>query len=501
MLSENDLSFLQQIGISAESVSEQLTWFEKGFPHLKLIKPASVNDGIVRLSPIEIEKLVEESSMYHGSFSKFVPASGAATRMFKELMEYRTSKGCESTMEQFTKSLNRFPFFDDLKRILANQGYNIDTLVDHKQFVPIIDALLEPSGLNYGSLPKGLIKFHRYDNGERTAFEEQIAEGIQYVKSDNNSVNIHFTVSPDYEKLFKTTLSKVSQSINNKHNILLNISFSQQKKSTDTVAVTEDNKLFRKNDGNLLFRPGGHGALIENLDELEHDIIFIKNIDNVVPDRLKHPTTLYKKALLGYLLQCQKKIFSYIDIIQTQETPIDILSEILDFTLNQLFVVPPAHLNIEDNDVLRAYLLEKLDRPLRVCGMVKNEGEPGGGPFWALNNDGSVSLQIVESSQVNHNDDKQKSIFSRSTHFNPVDLVCAVNRYNGQRFNVLRYTDPTTGFISTKSYNGTPIRVQELPGLWNGAMSNWNTVFVEVPLETFNPVKTVMDLLRDQHQA
>lgn len=501
MLTKEDLSFIAPLGITPEQVEKQLEWFKVGFPQLRLAKAATITDGIIKFSSEEIEQFTDDALNYTGNFSKFVPASGAATRMFKKLMEFQSGAESGETVQEFITNLQSFAFHDQLHKTLSYKGYNLEELIKNRDYSPIISTLLEPHGMNYGNLPKGLILFHKYQEKVRTAFEEQIIEGVEYAKMKDNTLHIHFTVSPDHLDLFSETLNEITETIVNQYGIALTIEFSQQKKSTDTIAVTNENKPFRTEDGNLLFRPGGHGALLENLNGMSHDLIFIKNIDNVVPDKLKHHTTLYKRALMGYLISIQQKIFEYIADVKNTENTIYELSQILEFTLNRLFIIPPADLDIEDEEVLRRYLLEKLDRPIRVCGMVRNEGEPGGGPFWAVNRDGSISLQIVEASQVNQNDEAQKEIFNNSTHFNPVDLVCGISRYNGERFNLMDYTDPSTGFISTKSHNGNPIRVQELPGLWNGAMANWNTIFVEVPLETFNPVKTVMDLLREQHQG
>ncbi len=501
MLSEKDILQLEEIGISPDLIYRQIDKFKEGFPPIRLVSPAKVSDGIIKLEDSEVDDLIEIYKSYEGNRLKFVPASGAATRMFKELIQFRTTGEVNSLTREFISNLPRFSFYSDLREELNSKKLSLNDLVRQEDFEPVIGALLDVNGLNYGALPKGLIKFHRYNDHTRTAFEEQIVEGTQYARMPNNEVNIHLTVSPEHLENFKKILNDKSQLICTEYGVELNVTFSEQKKSTDTIAVDKNNIPVRNSDGSLLLRPGGHGALIENLNDLSSDIIFVKNIDNVVSDRLKPQTVLYKKALMGLLISYQSIIFDYLNLLQGESIDIKSLREILDFTINELCILSPSGLEVSNPDALKTYLLEKLNRPLRVCGMVKNEGEPGGGPFWAINTDGSISLQIVESSQVDQNNQRQKEIFSASTHFNPVDLVCATKNVEGQKFNLLNYTEPTAGFISTKSYNGMEIKVQELPGLWNGAMANWNTIFVEVPLVTFNPVKTVMDLLREQHQA
>jgi hypothetical protein len=332
--------------------------------------------------------------------------------------------------------------------------------------------------------------------------EEHLVEGSQYARSMSNHVHIHLTVSPEHRKGFEMLASQVLSMFEEAYRVTFHLTYSEQKKSTDTIAVDANNEPFRNSDGTLVFRPGGHGALIENLNDLNAELIFIKNIDNVVPDNLKPQTVVYKKALAGLLISYQSLIFDYLSQLQgNEELTHDFLQEVLQFTIDELCIIPPKDLNLKNPQQLLPYLIGKLNRPIRVCGMVKNEGEPGGGPFWAKNADGSVSLQIVESSQIDMNDTKKKKIVSAATHFNPVDLICGITDADGSKYDLLKYTDPTTGFISIKSKDGKMLKAQELPGLWNGAMANWNTIFVEVPLITFNPVKTVNDLLRDQHQG
>lgn len=376
---------------------------------------------------------------------------------------------------------------------------NIDELLSANQYKEVVKAMLDKEGLNYGALPKGLLKFHKYANGSRTPLEEHLVEGALYAREKDGTVNIHFTVSTEHRALFEALVNKVVPAYEKEFGVNYNVSFSEQKPSTDTVAANPDNTPFRTKDGDLLFRPGGHGALIENLNDIDADVVFIKNIDNVVPDRLKADTVRYKKLLAGVLVSLQQQVFAYLRKLDSGKYTMDELREMLQFVQKKLFTKNPETKMLEDTE-LAIYLRKKLNRPMRVCGMVRNVGEPGGGPFLAYNADGTISLQILESSQIDMNDAEKKAMFEKGTHFNPVDLVCAVKDYQGNAFNLPQYVDPQTGFISHKSKDGKELKALELPGLWNGAMSDWSTVFVEVPLSTFNPVKTVNDLYREQHQ-
>jgi hypothetical protein len=508
MLTEKDRIAIRERGSDPETILKQLENFRKGFPFLQIIKPATTGDGITVLSSGEIADcsgVAEESVQQGVRLQKFVPASGAASRMFKSLFEARDklSKGVsvqevlnDKELKQFYSDLKRFAFYGELERKAGKPAGEL-------MLKEILDFVLTPQGLNYGNLPKGLLLFHRYGNSSRTAFEEHCVEGARYARNRDKSVHIHFTVSAEHQESFEALLNDIRKVYEEVTDSSLEITFSRQHASTDTVAVRPDNEPFRNEDGSLLFRPGGHGALLANLNDLDADLVFIKNIDNIAPDYLKGPTTTYKKALAGLLLKIQHRVFSYQQIFDTHHYySLDsvFLAEAANFLENVLHVKPPENQYYTEKEDLFFYLKSKFDRPLRVCGMVKNQGEPGGGPFWAKNNDGSVSLQIVESSQVDTNDPDQKEILSRSTHFNPVDLVCALKNYKGDKYDLARFTDPLTGFIASKSKDGKELKAQELPGLWNGAMANWNTLFVEVPIETFSPVKTVNDLLRKEHQ-
>ncbi len=507
MFSEKDKQQIQQRGSKLETVQNQIENFKKGFPYLPIEDAASVGKGIIRLSPEDLKKRGDryDANIAEGTKAlKFVPASGAASRMFKSLfqaLEDFQNKPHEDVLTsnrdaaQYVTELNKFAFAEELEKAIADGG--VQPSATNK-----LDYLLNEKGLNYGAKPKGLLKFHSYEDGARTPFEEHLVEGAKYAADNGNKASLHFTVSPEHQPGFEALLAEIKDKYEEQLGIEFDVTFSQQKPSTDTIAVDLKNEPFRNADGNLLFRPGGHGALIENLNDLDADIIFIKNIDNVVPDRLKQPTIDFKKGLAGVLLKHQEKVFYYQhELNEKHYTALssNFLAEAANFLENTLNTKPAKNHYYTEREELYQYLKEKYNRPLRVCGMVKNEGEPGGGPFWAMNADGTISLQVVESSQIDPDSVQQQDIVQHATHFNPVDLVCAVKNYKGDKYDLTQFTDPATGFISKKSKDGKELKAQELPGLWNGAMSNWNTLFVEVPIETFNPVKTVNDLLRDQH--
>lgn len=506
MLTQQDKEFLAQKGISEEKLNKQLECFKTGFPFLRLAGAASPNKGITVPTAEEQQDYLNAWDNYlkgNGKVLKFVPASGAASRMFKNLFEFLDGKDnapADDFMKKFFDNIEKFAFYAELDEACKeNEGKAIKDLIVGGNYKAVIDNLLNEKGLNYGKLPKGLLKFHSYADGNRTPLEEHLVEGALYAKGNDNKVNVHFTVSPEHRALFESLVADKSFDYSKKFGVTYSVSFSEQKASTDTVAATPDNEPFRTDDGKILFRPGGHGALIENLNDLDADVIFIKNIDNVVPDRLKDETVTYKKLIAGVLVSKQQKAFDYIKLLDTGKYTHEQLEEIIHFLRDELSCRNPELKVLEDSE-LAIYLRSKLNRPMRVCGMVKNVGEPGGGPFLAYNPDGTISLQILESSQIDKNNAEYLAMFNGGTHFNPVDLVCAVKDYQGKKFDLTKYVDPNTGFISSKSKNGKELKALELPGLWNGAMSDWNTIFVEVSLGTFNPVKTVNDLLREQHQ-
>jgi hypothetical protein len=440
---------------------------------------------------------VWEKSIKKGiSIVKFVPASGAASRMFKDLFYFLNKPEPypeRESVKEFFKKIEDFAFFDDLSDYLDD--LNID---DQNYFKKMVSRLLDKSGMGYGTLPKGLIKFHKYKSTSRTAFEEHLVEGALYAGQVNKSVNLHFTVSIEHMDAFKKLQKNVLSVYEKEFNVKFDITYSVQKSSTDTVAVNMDNTLFRNDDGSLLFRPGGHGALLENLNELDYDVVFIKNIDNVVPDHYKGITISYKKALAGLLMKVRSEVFEFIHKLETPTD--DLLNDAKQFIMNVLHYSFSPEYDACDFNKKVTLLKQVLDRPLRVCGMVKNEGEPGGGPYWVNDASGNTSLQIAEMSQLDTENDAVKNMIGNASHFNPVDLICSVKRHDGSKYNLLEFRDPDTGFISFKSKDGKDLKALELPGLWNGAMANWNTLFVEVPVETFNPVKEVNDLLRKEHQ-
>lgn len=507
MITPSDLSQLNERGITLVALEEQLHFFKNGFPWLELKGAASVDNGILKISEADADHYIQAWRTYLSDSKKrivkFVPASGAASRMFKDLYEF--IDGEENTpnspfMNKFFSEITKFAFYSDLDTtcfVLYSLG--IESLIAGKRYKDIVNALLSKEGLNYGNLPKGLLQFHSYTNTSRTPMEEHLCEGALYASSNSKRVNIHFTVSKEHKQLFNDLLDKKQHIYEQIFGCQFNVSFSEQKPSTDTVAADENNEPFRDEEGKIIFRPGGHGALIENLNDIDADVIFIKNIDNVVPDHFKDSTTQYKRIIAGVLVSLQLQIDNYLEKLCSGNYTTDDLHEMIKFVQHQLFVRNPELKFLEDAE-LAIYLKHKLNRPLRVCGMVKNEGEPGGGPFWVTNPDGTFSLQILESSQIDISDPTKRAMMENATHFNPVDLVCSVRSFTGEKFDLTKHVDKNCGFITYKSKGGKALKALELPGLWNGAMSDWNTVFVEVPIETFNPVKTVNDLLRKEHQ-
>lgn len=507
MITDADKQQLKEKGISEKTLHNQLESFREGFPYLRLSAAASLEKGILSPNDTETASYLSEWDKYTADAShrvvKFVPASGAASRMFKNMFAFADASYDVPTTDfekTFFARIHDAAYYTLLNEAcLTLHGKDIDTLIAEGKYKDIVRAMLGKYGLNYGALPKGLLKFHRYAEGARTPLEEHLVEGALYAGGKDGKVHIHFTVSPEHRPLFEKLVAEVVPAYEAKYGVTYDVTFSEQKPSTDTVAVNPDNTPFRTADGKLLFRPGGHGALIENLNDIDADVVFIKNIDNVVPDRLKDDTVRYKKLLAGVLVSLQAQAFAYLRQLDSGQYTMGELREMLQFVQKKLFTKNPETKMLEDTE-LAIYLRRKLNRPMRVCGMVRNVGEPGGGPFLAYNADGTISLQILESSQIDMEDAEKKAMFERGTHFNPVDLVCAVKDYQGNAFDLPHFVDKQTGFISHKSKDGKELKALELPGLWNGAMSDWSTVFVEVPLSTFNPVKTVNDLFREQHQ-
>ncbi|MCD8211188.1 MAG: DUF4301 family protein [Prevotella sp.] len=505
MLSQQDLNQIAQKGITQDQVEKQLEEFKNGFPFLKIEAAAGIGKGVVSPSESEKADYIKKWDEYKTTgkkIVKFVPASGAASRMFKDVFAFVDAAYDVPTTDfekKYFANIEKFAFYDELDaQCQKNEGKGIKALIADGNYKAVASNMLKATGLNYGQLPKGMLLFHKYSEGARTPMEEHLVEGALYASS-GKEVNVHFTVSHEHMQFFEDKVSAKKSQYESQYGVKYNVSFSEQKPSTDTIAAAADNSPFRNDDGSLLFRPGGHGALIQNLNDIDADIIFIKNIDNVVPDRLKKDTVDYKQLIAGILVDLQAKAFSYLKKLDTADYTHEDLEEMIRFLQRDLCCRKSDIKDLEDADLV-IYLRGKLNRPMRVCGVVKNVGEPGGGPFLTYNQDGTVSLQILESSQIDKNNQEYMKMFTEGTHFNPVDLVCAIKDYKGGRFNLPAYVDKSTGFISSKSKGGKELKALELPGLWNGAMSDWNTIFVEVPLSTFNPVKTVNDLLRDQHQ-
>lgn len=520
MLTEHDRQEILARGISPEEIDAQIEIFKKGIPPVKLLRPCTAGDGITIIEEAEQQRLIEiyRQAMAAGRAMKFVPASGAATRMFQLLLEVSAAfpsleganlraeaeKGNEQVRAflRFFAALAKFPFFEDLKEHLRARGRRIERLLEEENYREILAILLEPGGMNYANTPKALIKFHQYEDGARTPFEEHLVEAAGYTRDRNGVARIHFTVSfsPDHETEELACLESLRERYEQREGVKYELTFSSQKPSTDTIAVDLQNYPVREHDGRLHFRPGGHGALLENLNDLQGDVIFIKNIDNVVPDRLKPPTYHYKMVLGGCLVELQRQVFEYLRLLEAGNVDDALIARIAGFAARQLSIEMPAAVAGGSREERAAFLFSRLNRPLRVCGMVANKGEPGGGPFWVEQPGRGASRQLVEASQIDAADPRQRKILESSTHFSPVDLVCGVRDYRGNPFDLRQFRDPHSGFISRKSKNGWTVKALELPGLWNGSMAYWNTVFVEVPIITFNPVKAVFDLLRPEHQ-
>ena len=511
---DKDSTQIREIGLTPEAVKGQIDMIKKGVSYTNLVKAATVGDGILRLSEETQNRYVSvfEDHRNHLSMVKFVPASGAATRMFKFLFQFLKSfdperdtinayinKHKHSGLAIFFAGLEKLPFFEDVVHRLHEIFSDFNAFSYDKKRVEFIKTMLDENRLNYSSFPKGLLPFHRYKQHVATAFEEHLFEAALYAMS-NKTAHLHFTISPDHNKIFDDEFKYIEEDVEKQTKTKFSVSFSNQKKFTDTITLTLDNALYREPDGKLLFRASGHGALLENLNALDYDIIFIKNIDNVTVSKHHEELAWYKKVLGGVLIEIQGKAFDFLKAIDQGDVNEESAERILEF-LKDTF-------NLDIGDALSglplkdkiAFLKNRLDRPIRVGGIVKNEKEPGGGPFWVLDNNGNRSLQIVEFAQINLKDDTQNTIVKNATHFNPTDFVCGIKNYKGEVFNLKDFVDEEAYFVTVKSRFDTDIKVLERPGLWNGGMAHWNSVFVEVPIITFNPVKTVNDLLKAPHQ-
>ncbi|MBI4768344.1 MAG: DUF4301 family protein [Deltaproteobacteria bacterium] len=514
----DDLRLMKALGISESQVREQVALLQKSSVYLRLQRPCTLGDGIERIPLQETEVLIllQEKAARESRFIKFVPASGAATRMFQELLSFSLNRSSfvldkmqpdlsgndpeVRVLIRFLSGLQRFAFFRELNEAMARDGLNIAEVIRQKQWPEILDYLLTERGLNYLNRPKGLHQFHVYPEHNRTAIEEHLIEAMQTICDRTGQCHLHVTISPEHEATFRDFFDTIRPTYESRYRCRLKVTFSFQTHSTDTLAVDPENRPFRDDSGNLLFRPGGHGALLQNLNDLKGDLIYIKNIDNVLPDRLKKITIDWKKVLGGYLVKIQQMVHGYLRKMIEGGTDPAFFSEARAFCRDRLWIIEPSDFNHWAPGEQKSWLVNSLNRPIRVCGMVRNEGEPGGGPFWVEGKDGILSRQIVEGVQVDPASAEQKTIWASSTHFNPVDLVCSVRDYKGRPFDLNQYVDRNTFFIARKSHNGQDFKALELPGLWNGSMAKWISLFVEVPIQTFSPVKTINDLLRPEHQ-
>lgn len=515
VLTEMDRHHLECIGINETQLKRQIDLFRQPQGGCRLRRACTVGNGISRILPEENEKYLQlhGEAEKSGRFIKFVPASGAATRLFKVLYQiYGSYPGKEEISRQavqddrsarefllFVDNMKHFPFYEDLKEILNRQGLPLEALLRHDRMETILAYLLTERGLNYGSLPKALVKFHRYGEGSRTALEEHLEEAAQYVQDARGVCRLHFTITQMHEAKFRQFVQGIMPRLALRNRATYEIGFSFQEHSTDTIAVDLDNNPLRNKYGRLLFRPGGHGALLANMNRLHGDLVYIKNIDNVAPDHRKALVSLWNRILGGYLVEVERAVRCFVGRLLREDFAA-LSGELEAFVRETLRIHFPEAYGKWASGEKRNFLFNKLNRPIRVCGMVPNRGEPGGGPFWVKHPNGTTSLQIVESAQVNLADLQQQAVWSSSTHFNPVNLVCSLRDFEGKQFDLNRYVDEEAVFISRKSKNGKQLKALELPGLWNGSMAHWNTILVEMPAETFSPVKTINDLLRPEHQ-
>lgn len=499
-LSQNDHLALEQHGLSISQIEAQLQQLRQGIPPVHLVRPCRVEDGIIQLSPQHFAEYHRTFQNAHaaGRVSKFIPASGAATRMFKDLLQFLENNN--SLLENIVKTweqLSQFPFIKDLQQYFETAGIDFQNLCETKQMRQVFQALLHVPGLGYANFQKALLPFHHYPEGPRTSLEEHVREAMMYGQKTYAPIRIHLTVSAQFESQVKAALEAIQRQ-EAQGGIEFELTVSIQKSSTDTIALDSQDQPFRNDEGMLVFRPGGHGALLENLNEYQGDIIFISNIDNVVPDHLKREIVEWRMSLAGYLIKLQKEIFHHLQQLElAQSSVVEIAEQFNQQHLHQQF--PPSYDQLDiQGKVL--WLKRFLHRPVRVCGVVPNTGDPGGGPFWVQHADDTQSRQIVEQSQVDPGSESQQELFASASHFNPVDMVCGTRDYQGKPFNLLKFSDPNTGFISPKSHQGRALKALEWPGLWNGGMADWITLFVEVPRSTFNPVKTFLDWLHPHHQ-
>jgi hypothetical protein len=512
--SDNDIQQITQKGLTVNAVEAQIEAFKAGLPFVNLSAVATIGNGIKVCSVKEKQQFIDyfDNQRHSVSIHKFVPASGAATRMFKTLFKFiedynpedetinsYINRNKETDLSVFLVGIEKLPFYKIVLKNLEQFYPDFNEFSnDHQKFY-FVKTMLDTDKLNYGFFPKGLLPFHEYKDHLATAFEEHLFEAALYASS-NNEAHLHFTISEKYKDIFDEEFQRIQAIVERKTNTKFYISFSYQKEATDTISVTLKNDIYREDNGELHFRPSGHGALLDNLNNIDADIIFVKNIDNVVVYKYEKEVAEYKKMLAGLLLLLQNETFNHLKTLENKGVSEDDVVKIAEFLSNKLNVKISIEFEKYSLKYQIEYLIEKLNRPIRVCGMVKNEGEPGGGPFWVKDESGTISLQIVESAQIDKKSKIQKELLKKATHFNPVDLVCGIKNYKGEAFDLQKFVDPITAFITMKTKVDKDIKALELPGLWNGSMAYWNTIFVEVPLITFNPVKTVTDLLKPTHQ-
>jgi hypothetical protein len=517
--SQADYEQMERLGITEAEVERQLGIFREGLQPVQLERPCTVGDGIERLESDQQTPLMArwQEAAAGGRLGEFVPASGAATRMFAFIHRIRNDlaritradieagvareDGDYKDFQKFIASLDRFAFVQPLRRLMAEASISLDERLASGEYTEMVDFLLQPEGLGFGSMPKALIPFHRYPDHLRTPVEEHLVEATHTVPDGNRCCRLHFTVAPEIEEAVVQHGRRAAMDYGEKLGVNYELSFSLQSPATNTLAVDLDDRPFRRDDGRLLFRPGGHGALLENLDRLRGDVVFVKNIDNVVTDNQRDLVLRYQRILAGKLLELQDRVFHYLKLLSMGPVTVGQQEEIIHFASEAFETISVEEFSRLAEKERLSWIFQALNRPMRVCGMVINRGEPGGGPFWVREPSGGLSLQIVEGSQVDDNSQEQVDIFQSSTHFNPVNLVCGLRDFQGRPFDLSQYVNHLAVFIARKTEEGRQLKALELPGLWNGAMAHWNTTFVEIPEVTFNPVKTVNDLLRPGHQV
>lgn len=498
-LTDADIQEIVAHGLTPSVVTQQLMRIKQGYPSTQITDAVKPHFGLLQIADEDAERLIRIYENFHGSRIKFVPASGAASRMFSKLFTY-IEEG--QTSNPFRSSMEHLPFWSALNTcLLAHTQKEAKYYETEGDYNTLIKAIVEPNGLGLATLPKALVPFHKYANNEiRTPIDEQIIEGIRYAQMPNGEVRLHFTVSTEHQEKIREYCAQHVAEYEKRYGVKLVITYSIQAPSTDTVATTTDGKLFRDEAGHILFRPGGHGALLANLQAIQEELIFIKNIDNVARESMQRRSTRYKKILAGLLLSVREKIFHYLTLLETLKVDDELLAEMIAFCKHELYFNFSNGFESLPNEKKMAVLYKRLNRPIRVCGVVANEGEPGGGPYWVRERDGNESLQIVEEAQLDMSNPRVQEVVQKSRYFNPVDLVCSIRNHQGIIFGLEEFINPDMGLIVHKTYHGERLIGLEPPGLWNGAMAGWITLFVEVPSVTFTPVKEVNDLLRLEHQ-